>query len=680
MLRASLRTGRDLSTSRRPAPKPDRRRLRHFALEPLEGRALLSLGTVAPATEITGTPDIAGSVAVGSLPSGITPDQMRKAYGLWQTDFYQLYTNGSGYNIQAGTGLGQTIAIVDPYNEPTLTSDLAAFDNAFNLPAPPSFQIVNENGQSSPLPGQGPVGSNTGLEEALDVEWAHVIAPQANIVLVEASSFNSIFTAINTARNISGVSVVSMSFGLSFNSQGVEDPSEVNFDSYFTTPSGSNGVTFVAASGDTGSYVPGTSTVSVNYPAASPNVVSVGGTNLTIGPFNSYGGETAWGNGTASNTLPPGGSGGGISLYEAHPAYQNGVEPSSTKRAVPDVSMDGGPGGSFDSRVAVYDATDFGSGGPWGEAYGTSLSAPMWAGIISVADQFRAYAGEAPLSSSSALQSIYSLPSTDFYDVTSGSNGAYSAGVHYDLVTGRGSPFANLLINDMVSTANSASFTGVLQSGHAIATPNGLYVLTMQAGDGNLVEYGPGNEVIWASNTGSTQNAGAYAWMQAADGNFVVYTNTTPATPLWASNTSNFNTNANATVNITFNGTMSINQTSGGVVWVANTYLAPGRILYPGQILYSPNLAYVLTMQDDGNLVLYTNTNPQNVVWASNTSGHPGAYADMQTDGNFVIYVGSTPTTFATNTSGHNNQGVQLKLLNTGHLVLVLNGQNIWTS
>ncbi len=278
------------------------------------------------------------------------------------------------------------------------------------------------------------------METALDVEWAHATAPGANIVLVEASSAasNNLFAAISTARNLAGVSVVSMSWGLA------EYNGVTSLDSYFTTPTGHTGITFVASSGDAGAYSNG-STVSVNYPAASPNVLAVGGTSLSIDSNGNYLAESAWGNGSSS--AANGGSGGGLSIYESQPSYQKGVvTQSNTQRGVPDVSMLADP----NTGVSIVDSYDAPSA-PWIQIGGTSLAAPMWAGIVAVADQGRALTGQTTLTSSQTLADIYAAPASDFHDITTGSNG-YSAGPGYDLVTGRGSPIANQIINYLTGT------------------------------------------------------------------------------------------------------------------------------------------------------------------------------------------------------------------------------------
>ena len=331
----------------------------------------------------------------------------------------------------AGNGAGQTIAIVDAYDDPNVASDLHKFDVQFGL-SDPRFTKVSQTGSAAyPSANQG-----WASEIALDVEWAHAIAPGANILLVEArsASMGDLLTAVNYARNYAGASVVSMSWG------GGESRSETSYDSYFTTPAGHAGVTFVASSGDDGA--------GVSYPAISPNVLSVGGTLLTLKSGN-YSSETAWS-----------GSGGGVSRYETEPSWQRGVQSYGT-RTNPDVAFDANPS----TGVAVYDS--YGSGG-WAVYGGTSIGAPQWAGLIAIVDQGRS----TPLrNATSDIYSIAKASPGDFHDVTSGSNG-YRATAGYDLVTGLGSPVANKLVADLIKSADAApaassSGTGSLSSGLA---------------------------------------------------------------------------------------------------------------------------------------------------------------------------------------------------------------------
>jgi subtilase family serine protease len=403
--------------------------------EALEVRCLLTASTATAAINALTTllsPRYQLTTAAGatplasSAPVGLTPAQIRHAYGIDQI----IFDGGI-----VGDGAGQTIAIVDAYHSPTAYADLQVFDAAFGIADPPSFRQVAQDGSTN-FPPVDPAGAGNAdgtweLETALDVQWAHAIAPAANILLVEATSSgfaDLVQAAVNYARNQPGVVAVSMSFGSD------EFSGENSYDSYFTTPSGHTGVTFLSATGDDGQ--PG------GYPAYSPNVVAVGGTTLSTNSSGAYLGETGWS-----------GSGGGTSTTETQPAYQSGtVTQSRTRRANPDVAFDADP----NSGVAVYDSYDFGVNG-WIQIGGTSFSTPAWAGIIAIADQGRSLLGLTSLDSrTETLPALYQLPASDFNDITSGNNG-FAAGAGYDLVTGRGSPKANLVVGGLIGSTISGT-------------------------------------------------------------------------------------------------------------------------------------------------------------------------------------------------------------------------------
>ena len=225
-----------------------------------------------------------------SSPVGLIPSQIRAAYGI----------NSILMGSIVGDGTGQTIAVIDAYDDPAfvnstdpnfVNSDLHKFDLQFGLPDPPSFQKFDQNGDTSYPPNDT---EGWATEEALDIEWAHAIAPNANIVAIEANSgefssqsFTDEGKAVDTARHLPGVSVISMSYGWSesFINTTVGAGAEVAQNPLYTTPAGHVGVTFLASTGDSGS--PG------GYPAYSPNVVAVGGTTLTLSG-GSYGSEVGW--------------------------------------------------------------------------------------------------------------------------------------------------------------------------------------------------------------------------------------------------------------------------------------------------------------------------------------------------------------------------------------------------
>ena len=249
-----------------------------------------------------------------------------------------------------------------------------AFDGQFGLtdsgpslydqygPASSFLTVVNESGQTSPLPSTDPSGAgsdNWEVEEALDVEWIHAIAPGAQIVLVEASSQSlpDLMASVSSAASLPGVSVVSMSWGFP-EGQAIFAADEANYDNVFNVP----GVTFLASTGDYGVSDP-------EYPAFSPNVVAVGGTSLTLNADNSYNSETGWG--YYSNSLGMSiGSGGGISLYESEPTYQQGVQ-STGSRTTPDVSLVADPA----TGAWISDTYNLDPSNPFEVVGGTSLVA-----------------------------------------------------------------------------------------------------------------------------------------------------------------------------------------------------------------------------------------------------------------------------------------------------------------
>ncbi len=500
-----------------------------------------------------------------STATGLTPNQIRAAYGLGAYS-NSGPSNGISFGQIPGDGRGQTIAVVDAYDDPNALTDLNTFSTYYGLPTfdvagGPTFQKFNQNGSTatSQLPGTDPEGPSysTGkatweMEESLDIEWAHAMAPMADIDLFEASSASSLYTAVKAAAKTSGVDVVSMSWS------GGEFNGETSYDSnYFVTPSGhlggstsvpvlstnlaetgttvtftaantfttgekvavvgaypagfngtyaitsetansftytdttsglgtaaiqataandlAGGITFLASTGDNGS------SAGPQYPACSPNVMAVGGTTLDVSPYS----ESGWS-----------GSGGGISAYESQPTYQNGEVSafSTTQRTIPDVSIDADPS----TGVGICDSWDFNSTtNCWLAGYtegGTSLACPLWAGMIAVADEGRAVDNMASLNGKSqTLPDLYGM-TANFNDIASGSNGSYTAGPGYDLVTGIGSPMANLLVPELagypaVATAAAAAPSSVT------ATTTNLSVLGAASGGQSTLTYN------WAATT-----------------------------------------------------------------------------------------------------------------------------------------------------------------------------------
>lgn len=313
-----------------------------------------------------------------------TPAQIRTAYGLPST-------GGSG-----------TIVIVDAYDDKYALNDFNTFSTQYGLPKETSTNVTastNKVLQVVYASGRKPTfNSGWSQEEDLDIEWAHAIAPNAKIVLVEAASASTsnLYAADNTAATIAGVHQVSNSWG------GGEYSGETSADSTFNH----TGVVYFFSSGDTGG--------AREYPAESPNVVSVGGTSLTLNGSGGRATETAWS-----------GAGGGPSAYEARPSYQSGIASIvGTHRGVPDVSAVADP----NTGVIVR----------WNGAYyvfgGTSVACPIVAAMANLAGANR--------SSSSAEDTfIYGgLGGPNYYDVTSGTAGSFTATGGWDFITGVGAP------------------------------------------------------------------------------------------------------------------------------------------------------------------------------------------------------------------------------------------------
>jgi len=325
----------------------------------------------------------------GSVPQGISPSAIK-----------------SIYHLPASGGHG-TIAIIGAYRDATIEKDLGVFSKTFDLPT-----CTSANGCLTLHSLDSKVKSNSGwsLETALDVEWVHAIAPNAKILLIEATSpsGDNLLKAVDYAAKQSDVVAVSMSWG------GKEFVEETGLDSHFVS---SSGAIFFASSGDNG--------WGASWPAASKNVVAVGGSSLSLRPDGSLDRETAWT-----------GSGGGVSAYESEPSFQTAysIPKSKGKRAIPDVSYNADPASGY----CVY------SKGKWYVIGGTSAAAPQWAAIQS-------------LGLSASATNLYSAKAssnnaTYFRDITSGTNGSCTyycqARQHYDYVTGLGSPLTvNFTVN-----------------------------------------------------------------------------------------------------------------------------------------------------------------------------------------------------------------------------------------
>ncbi len=377
-------------------------------------------------------------------------------------DYYGLtgLTFPSASGATAATGAGETIVIISGSRDQTATSSdrpgwsnssLARFSRANGLPAgalgsadPVDFEMVNEYGDSK-LPKASTKRSG---EFDLDTQAVHAFAPGAKIIDIVLNSTYPGDVNQGFALAISKYSPAAISYSYS----GPEHRTTLR-----DPLPDANGTTYVQSAGDsgTGYQVGSDSSVAFHHlNRYDPLTVIVGGTILTKvdGRFH----DVAWGNGANSGDKQPyqvdgisfgGGSGGGFSQYTARPAYQadsaavranqaSFPAASAGQRLGPDLSLISLPG---------LEITAYNPGKEHGRTIGfqtfrdggTSLSAPLFAGIMAVVDQGRALAGRAALSSSDTLREIYRAPESDFRDIVDGNNG-YPALPGYDLASGRG--------------------------------------------------------------------------------------------------------------------------------------------------------------------------------------------------------------------------------------------------
>jgi len=305
-----------------------------------------------------------------------------------------------GNVIQAGyTGVGQTIVIIDSYGSPTIVSDLNTFDMAYGLPDPPSFQVIAPLGTVAFNP-NNPVQVGWAGESTLDVEWAHAMAPGANIVLLTSPAAETqgvpglpdFLKLEQYALDHNLGKIISQSWGTPENDlfasqEGIDVLTK--FESFFASAIKAN-VTLLAATGDTGSTGYELDGVNlypmrvVNYPASSPLVTAVGGTSLYATTEGQYLNETVW------NSLF-GEGGGGVSQYFFEPSYQQLTLPQSDQlllngfRGLPDLSYNA----DCNTPILIYQSYISPSG--FYTACGTSQGPPQWAGIIADANQLAGF-------------------------------------------------------------------------------------------------------------------------------------------------------------------------------------------------------------------------------------------------------------------------------------------------
>lgn len=367
-----------------------------------------------------------------------SPQEMQNAYGL--SDMIN-----SGY-----IGTGQTIVIIDSFGSPTIKSDLKTFDKGYGLPDPPSFRILSPLGSKKWNPG---LMGGWGTETSLDVEWAHAMAPGANIVLMTSP--------ISETQGIPGMpqflfleqyavdhgfaNIISQSWATTENNLFDSRAQNVlkSFNAFYKQAAADH-VTVFASSGDSGVSNPNLKGQNypfptVNFPASDPYVTAVGGTSLMADSSGNYQSENGWQ-----------GSGGGVSQWWSEPAYQQGLGSSVQKilngyRGIPDISYNADP-----STSILFYASFPGSTPGYYAVGGTSEGSPQWAGIIADGNQFAGH----PLGFINPY--LYKLATGTHYnqlyhDILHGNNGGgglpgYNCTTGWDAVTGLGTPNASQLL------------------------------------------------------------------------------------------------------------------------------------------------------------------------------------------------------------------------------------------
>jgi hypothetical protein len=453
------------------------------------------------------------SAIVGTVYS---PAQIRAAYGLSPVP-------AAGVPLSAADavelGAGQTIYLVDAHDHPNAFTDLVRFSTTFGLPtcvnAPLSttlplpkagagctFSVAYTDHSGTPLKSAPAYDAEWAAEIALDVEWAHAIAPLARLVLIEVPGDNSnqLLGGIALANRM-GAGVVSMSFGAP--EGGWVKASDAVF--------AAKGMTYVSAAGDAGAQV--------LWPAVSPKVLAVGGTSLRWNGFDARR-EVAWAK-----------SGGGVSAVEPLPAWQAGVAVpgfgGTRMRAVADVAFNADPTtGQYVALTAKGSTAT-----SWGAYGGTSIGAPQWAGLVAVANARRAAIGKAPLGDFHAAlyQAIATSPlphAESFSDIVAGRDGACAscaAAAGYDTVTGWGTPNAGVLLAALASDAAdgvapvvpggalSARTDGAFAASLGIVAPAGVTTTYALAGAPAGLVVDASGLVRWASPA-----AGSYAFTATA--------------------------------------------------------------------------------------------------------------------------------------------------------------------
>jgi pseudomonalisin len=591
-------------------------------------------------------------VSPSAIPGGLTPADLASAYSA---------------SASSTAGSGATIATIQfsGWN----SSDLSTYAAAAGRAMPSVTQVSVDKASTTTVTGGGD------LEVALDQEMLLAAAPAAAqriyFAPLSASGMYDVYTQIASDVAAQHITAVSTSWGscetsMSANLRAVLEDA---LDRIVAA-----GATMFAASGDTGATCKdsnGTAT-SVVFPASSPAVVGVGGTTLT--KSGSTWSESVWNNSS-------GASGGGASA-SARPSWQSGVGIAGSTRLVPDIAGTSDPS----KGPGVY----IKSAGGWVLGGGTSLAAPLMAAELTASLTGRGCA----VGVGDVHSVLYAHPA-DFRDVTSGTNGTYSARSGYDESTGLGSPVWSSLVKDLptpsgcTATASATSAppaapavtpgiaadgtravgTTTLSTGQGIHSPSGQYRLTV-TNDGDLVETGNGR-VLWSAITAS--NPGGRLVLQD-DGNAVL-TDSSGAS-VWSTGTAG--SGSGVVLSLSDTGLVALAQ-GGTSLWSngrpgADT-VAGGGVLLPGQSVWDTGLRRQLALSASGNLTLVINGR---TVWASGTAGRGVRRAVLRADGSLVLLGARGRVAWSSGAAG--GPGSTLTVQSNGDVVISHAGTVVWST
>ena len=380
-------------------------------------------------------------------PKVATPAATPSGYGPTQYDGAYRFNNVG----EDGTGITVALWEFDGYT----AGDLSTYESQYGLsgPAATTVSVDGANYNSSPGDGQG--------EVELDSDIVRGVAQKASQLVYEAPNSNQgQIDMANLIVSQDKAQVISISWGGCEADQGT---SEMTSTDNALSQAVAEGITVYSASGDSGSADCQSGATGVDYPASSPYVSGAGGTTLTVSG-TTWSSEKAWSD-----------SGGGVSTVYAKPSWQTS---SGTKRTVPDISGNADYPGS---PYAIYIA------GTWQPVGGTSCVAPLWSGFTALVDQKAKAAGKATMGliNPALYAAATANYSANFHDITSGSNGGFSAGPGVDDVTGIGSPIGDTLANTLVngSTGPGGNTVTVTSPGNQNTATGSSVNLTVTGSD-----------------------------------------------------------------------------------------------------------------------------------------------------------------------------------------------------